>query len=68
MKWNRNILHDICTIQVKLNRHIQGFSKREKTIYTHDQSGMKKFILWNVRDEKIYFVKYKELWVGLCEM
>ena len=53
---------------MKSNRHIQEFSKREKTIHTHDQSGIKKFILWNVRNEKIYFVKCEGLWIRLCEM
>ena len=33
----------------------------KKIIRTHDQWEMKKFILWNVRDEKIYFMKYERL-------
>ena len=29
---------------------------------------MKKFILWNVRDEKIYFMKCEGLWIELYKI
>ena len=63
------MLYDIHTIQVKSNKHVHEFLKIRKnysnTWWTRDE---KKFILWNVRDEKIYFIKCEGLWIGLCEI
>ena len=66
MKSNRDILYAICTVQVKSNRYIHKFKKKNYS-YTWSMRD-KNFILCNVSDEKIHFVKCKGRNNLFCEM
>ena len=65
-RWNQIEIYYMLFVLFKWNQiDICGL---KKTIHTHSQWGIKKFILWNVRDEKIHFVKCEGLWIGLCKI
>ena len=84
MKPDKDILHAIRTVQVKSNIHVHEFLRTRKYyLYTwlmRDFLRTRKyylytwlmrdenFILWNVRDEKIHFMKYEGWKNSFCEM
>ena len=67
-RWNQIEIYYMLFVLFRWNQIDIYMNFKKIYINTHDQWEMKKFILWNVRDENIYFVNWKGPNNSFCKM